>query len=109
MTAGAITDDGGVVHGGRGPADGAVTVVAGVATGHMCGVLAGGGYAVMATVAGADDVRVIDVQHRHPGVRAMAVLADVGSLNMCNAFAGCIRPVVAADAIAAYVDMVESV
>lgn len=89
MTAGTVCRRAGVIEGGRHPGCCRVAQITGVVARNMARVLACGRGAVVAAVAGADDIGVIDPDHRNPGGIAMAVLAHIGSLDMCGILAGC--------------------
>ena len=82
------------------PGGGRVSVVAGIATGDVGRVFAGGRDAIMTGTAGAQNLRVVDRQYGSPDVRAMAIFADIGRLNVRGTFAGCFDTVVAAGAVA---------
>jgi len=70
-------------------------------------VLACGGDTVVAGAAGADNLGVIDAHHRNKDIGRMAVFTHIRRLNVCRAFAGRIRAVVAADAVAGDVHVIE--
>ena len=63
-------------------------------------MFAGRYYAVMAGAASTNDLRMVDGVNRHPDVGCMAVLADIGRLNMCEVLACSVNTVMAAGAIA---------
>ncbi len=64
-------------------------------------------HAVMTRAADADDLGVVDGERGYPRVRIMAVLADVTGLNMSRILASRIHTIVAAEAIAGNVHVVE--
>lgn len=89
------------------PADGGMAVVAIFTACDMGRRLASGRHAIVAGTAGADDLHVIDGKRRCPDVRVMAVLTDVSGGNVRCVLARRFNAVVAADAVASDVDMVE--
>ena len=84
-----------------------MTVVAGVAAGKVRRVLAGCRDAVVTGATGAQYLGVIDSDYRRPQVRGVAVFADIRRLNVRRSFAGCLGAVMAADAVAGDVQMIE--
>ena len=84
-----------------------MTIVAGVATGDVRGVLARGGLTIVAGGARANDLRVINSEHGYPDVRRVAILANITRLYVCQGLAGRIRAVMAAGAISHDVDVIE--
>lgn len=84
-----------------------MTVIAGIAASDVARLLARGRYTVMTGAAGPHDLRVIDSHHRRPEVRGVAVLADVGRLDVCGCLAGRVGAVVAAHAVTCDVRMIE--
>lgn len=107
MAAYAVASDIDVVEIRRQPADGAVTIIAGIATGNVCRVLANCDDAVVTATTGADNLAVIDHHHRREQVGRMTVFAYVGRLYVRRIFARCIRAVVATNAIAADINVIE--
>lgn len=107
MAAYAVAGDIDVVEIRRQPADGAVTIVAGIAAGNVCRVLANCDDAVVTGTTGADHLGVIDHHHRREQVGCMAILAYVGRLYVGRIFARGIRTVVAANAISGDIDVIE--
>jgi len=99
MAVAAVTCDIGMIEIRRQPRDRGVTVIAVDAAFNVCRVLARRGDAVVAGIAGADDMRVIDRHHGLPHVCRMAVLADFAGQNMRLVLAGRIRAVMAAGAV----------
>ena len=65
-----------------------MTVIAGITTGDVRRVFAGGGDTIVAGAAGAKHLRVIDSVRRHPQGVVMAVLAEVGCTDMGQVFTG---------------------
>lgn len=84
-----------------------MAVVAGVAAGDVGWVLTRGDDAIVAGSTVANDLGVVDGYRGYPNRRTVAVLADVGRLNMGLILAGCVRAVVAADAVTKDVHMIE--
>ena len=70
-------------------------------------VLTGRGDAVMTRTAGAQDVRVIDCEHRRKDISVVAVFTAVTGLDVCRVLAGRIHAVVAVNAISSDVQMIE--
>ena len=77
MAADAVAHYGRMVDGCRQPAGCRVTVVAAIAGRYVRRVLAGGSNAIVAGIAGADHLRVIDCEYRCEHIGRVAVLADV--------------------------------
>lgn len=77
-----------------------MTIVAIVAAGYVRRVLASCRYAVVTTAAIADDLRVIDREHRHEHRRRMTVFTNICRLHVRGVLAGGKRTVVAADTVA---------
>ena len=84
-----------------------MTVIAGDAACDMRRVLAGSDDTVMAGAAGPDHLAVIDSHHGHENVGAVAIFTDIGRLNVCQVLARCIRAVMAANAVAGNIYVVE--
>ena len=80
------------------PGDRAVTVIAVVAAGDVCRVLASSTDAVVAGATSTKNLGVIDHYHGHEHSRGMAVFTDIGRLRVCRVLAGCVRAVMAVDA-----------
>ncbi len=78
------------------------------AAGNVVGILAGCDDAIVTGATSADYVGMIDGECRRIRIRCMAVLADVGRLNVGRILADCIRTVVATRTIADDVRMVEN-
>ncbi len=100
VTVDAGTDNISVVKVGGYPAISCVTVVAGIAAGSMGRVLPGGNCAVMAGVARANYLRVIDRIGGCEYHAIVTVLTNIGRLDVGRVLADCIGPVVAAKAVA---------
>lgn len=95
MTANTVVNDVGVVKISRRPGDCCVAVVAIIATRDMCGMFAGGRDAIVAGTTRSDDLGVIHGECRNPGIRRMAILANIGGLNVRCIFTGRIGTIVA--------------
>ena len=91
----------------RSPADRCVTIVAGIIGIQVSRVFTDGCNAVMTRAAGANDLGVIDRKHGREHVGSVAVLANIAGLDVRLVFAGRFCTVVAADAIAADICVVE--
>ena len=82
MAADAITGEQGVIHlAGRQPGGHGMAAAAFGGGRNMVGLLAGGAHAVVAGIAGADDLTVVYVKHRYRGKSGealMAGFADIG-------------------------------
>jgi len=103
----AIIHDVDVVKVGRQPGNCRMAVVAIIAAGDMGGVFAGRNNAVMTRAASTNNLRMIDRVNRHPDVRCMAVLADIGRLNVCEVLACSVNTIMAAGAISRDVYVIE--
>jgi len=84
-----------------------MTVVAIVAAGDVCWMLARRCQAVMTGAASANDLRVIDRDSRRPHIAVVAVFADIGRLYVCQILAGGFHAVMATDAVAGNVHVIE--
>ena len=89
------------------PAGRRVTVIAAVAAGNVSRGFAGRSVAVMAGLAGANDLRVIDAERRRKGAGRMAVLADRRGQDVCSLLAGRIHTIVATRAVAGDAGVIE--
>ena len=107
MTAHTVACDVDVIEVRRYPAHGAVTIVAGVATGNVCQVFANGDDAIMAGAASPNDLAVIDHHYRRKDISRVTVFANIGCLDVRRIFSGGVRAVMAANTIASNVDVVE--
>ena len=107
MAARTVAGDAQVIEVRRQPGDGAVTIVAIVAACDVRRVFPACGGAVMTGAARSQYLHVIDGHHRGPEIRGVAALADICRLNVRQAFAGRLRAVMAAYAIAGDVQVVE--
>ena len=84
-----------------------MTVVAIVAAGDVCRVFAGCDDAIVTGAAGTQNLCVVYRVSGHPGVRVMAVFANIRRLNVSGIFAGGFRTVVAAKAVAGNANVIE--
>jgi len=84
-----------------------MAVIAVVSARNVCRMFTCGDHAVVARAAGPDDLCVIDVECRQPGVRGMAVFANIAGLNVSWVLASRICAVVAAGTVPRNVDVVE--
>lgn len=107
MATEAVCGDAGMIKVGRHPGIGGMTKIACIVTGDMGGVLAGGGSSVVTAETGANHIGMIDPQHGDPGRIAMAILTNVGGLDMAGVFACCRCAVVTARAIGGDAGMVK--
>ncbi len=107
VAAAAIAGDINVAEVGRNPSGRCVAIVAGVRGIEVCRMFAGGCNAVVARATGADDLGVVDGEDRREDVGRMAVLADVGGLNVGGVLARRLGAVMAAGAVATNIDVIE--
>ena len=107
MAAYAVTGDIDVIEIGRRPADSRMTIVAIIAAVQMCWMFALGRDAVMTGTAGAQDLCMVNGRYRRPDVRIVAVFAHIAGLYMCRILTGSFRAVVATDAVASDIHVVE--
>lgn len=84
-----------------------MAIVTIVATGNVSRMFADCRRAVMAGTASADNLCVVYSVGRYPGIRIMAILANITRLNVRRVLAGGIRTVVAANAIACNIDVIK--
>jgi len=84
-----------------------MAVIAGVATRDVCRILPARGNAIVAGPASANNLEMIDGVDRRPGIRTVAVLADISGLYVCEVFAGGIRTIVTVDAIVCDIGVIE--
>jgi len=70
-------------------------------------ILASRRNAVVARRARTQDLRMVDSDNWRPPYRAVAVLTDIGCLGMCCVLTRCIRAVVATEAIAGDIHVIE--
>ena len=84
-----------------------MTVIAGVAAGDMQRMFADRGDPIVAESTTAQDLGVIDRQHRCKQRRRMAVLANIGCLHMGRVLADGVRTVVTAYAVSCDVGVIE--
>jgi len=89
------------------PGNRRVTIVASIVTGDVRRMFADCRDAVMAGATGADHLRMVDRKNGHEHIRAVTVLANVTGLHMLWVLAGRFHAVVAVDAIAGDVHVIE--
>ena len=77
MATGAIVNDSGMVKVRGAPGDCCVAIIAGIATGHVRWVFSGCDNAVMAAVAGTDNLSVVHSKDRRKNICCMAVFTYV--------------------------------
>ena len=107
MAVDAAAGDRRMIESCRQPGDCRVTVVAGVAARDMCRMLADCGDAVMAAVATSDNLGVINGHSRRKDIGAVAIFTDICRLNVSTVLTGCVRAVMAADAVAGDIQVIE--
>ena len=107
VAAATVADDSEVIKIRRHPCSGGVTIVAVVAAGHMCWMFSSSHNAIVTGATSADHARMINSGWWYPGDNTMAILANIGRLNMRGILAGRIGTVVTIRAIAGDVDVVE--
>ena len=107
VTARAIAGDADVIEIRRQPTGRRMAVIAIVAARDMCWMFTCRRRAVMARTASTDDLCVVDPNCRCKYVGVMAVLANVGGLNMRQALAGGGAAVMTTNAVARDADMIE--
>ena len=107
VTTGAIPRDANVIKIGRSPGITRMAIVTIVAAGDMGRMLAGGYDAIVAGVAGSDDLRVINGEHWREYVGVVAVFTDICSLNVVLVFACCLHTIVTVDAISGDIQVIE--
>ena len=76
-----------------------MTVIAIVAAGDVCRVLAGRSDAIVTGATGPQNLGVIDYHHGREYVGAVAVFTDIGRQRVCRVFARRIRAVMAVDTV----------
>jgi hypothetical protein len=84
-----------------------MAVVAIVAAGNMRRVFANGRNVIVAGIAGASNLCVVNNVHRHPDVGRMAIFADICGLYVGRVLARRVGAIVTAGAIARDVHMIE--
>ena len=107
MAADTVAGDIDVIEVRRCPGDSGMTVVTGCATAYVSRMLTGRRDAIVAGIAGSQNVRVIDAKHRLKNVCVVAILTDITGLDVGQVLADCIATVVATEAGAGDVHMVE--
>ena len=96
-----------VVECRRSPGDRRVAVVAGIAAGEVCRVLARSNYAIVTGAAGSDDLGMVDGEGGCEYVGVMAVLANVAGLNMCKVLTNGVHAVMAVNAATGDVQVIK--
>ena len=89
------------------PGDRRVAVIAGIAAGEVCRVLARSNYAIVTGTAGSDDLGMVDGEGGCEYVGVMAVLANVTGLNMRKILTNGVHAIVAVNAAAGDVQMIK--
>ena len=84
-----------------------MAVIARIATGDMGWVFAGCRHAIVAGIAGADYLGVINGKDRRENVGVVAVLANIAGLDVRWRFSNCVRTVMAVNAISRDIQVVE--
>ena len=84
-----------------------MAVIAVVAAAYVGRVFAGRCDTIVARAAGSQHLRVIDSDRRSPDAGVMAVFTYVRCLYVVEGLTGCLRTVVAADAIAGHACVIE--
>ena len=107
VATGTIVDNVCVIEVGRQPGDSRVAIVAVFAAGDMRWVLAGRRDAVVTRSTGPDDLRMVNVERRHPCVGGVTILANVGCLNVVQILAGRIGAIVATGTVTRDIDVIE--
>jgi hypothetical protein len=107
VTTNAVVHDIGMVEVRRHPGHGRMAVIAIVAARNMSRVFANGRNAIVAGIAGAGNLRVVDNVHRHPDIGRMAVFADICGLYVGRVLARRVCAIVTAGAIARDVHVIE--
>lgn len=107
VTATAVVEDIRMIEVRRQPGGACVAVVAACAARDMCWIFTGCRNAIVAGTAFAQYLSVINRDCRCPNIRAVAVLADVRRLYVREVFACGFNAVVAANAVAANVNMIK--
>ena len=107
VTTGAISANAHVIKIGRSPGITRMAIVASVAACNVGRMLAGGYDAIVTGVAGTDDLRVINGEHRREYVGVVAVFTDITCLNVRLVFACCLHTVVTVDAISGDIQVIE--
>ena len=107
VTATAVVEDIRMIEVRRQPGGACVAVVAACAARYMCWIFTGCRNAIVAGAAFAQYLSVINRDWRCPNIRAVAVLADVRRLYVREVFACGFNAVVAANAVAANVNMIK--
>ena len=93
VTANAVIGDASVIERRRNPRVRGMTIIAGITARKMRRMFAGSGCAVMTGEAGTDDLGVIDRVGRDPDDIDVAILADIGGVDMSQVIPECDRAV----------------
>ena len=107
VTACTIIDDTEVIKVCRPPASCRMAVIAGIAARNMRWMLAGRDDAVVATVAGADNLGMVNSEDWRKDVGVMAIFANIAGENMCRVLANGIDAVMAVNTLTSDIQMVE--
>ena len=107
MTAGTVAGDAGMVEIGRYPGIGRMASQTVFCCRDMACVLAGCCRPIVTTATGTDHIGMIHSEYRYPGGIAVAVLTDIGRLNVSGMFAGGRGAVMATDAVTCDSGMIE--
>ena len=84
-----------------------MAVVTVVTTGDVRRIFACRHDAIVTAGAGPQDLRVIDCNCRNPDIRCVTIFADVAGIDMRRVFARCLDTVVAINAVAGNVYVIE--
>jgi len=107
MAAKAVADNIYMIEGCRSPSNGRVTIIAGVAAGDVRWVFTGRGNAVMTRTACADHLRMVNGKYGRKHIGVVAVFADIAGLDMIRRLAGSVHAVMAVDAVADDIYVIE--
>ncbi len=107
VAADAVARDVDVIEVRRQPGDRRMAVVAVVTASDVCRVFASCRDAIMTGTAASQNLCMVDREYGRPDVRGVAVFADVAGLDVRRSFAGGLRAIVAAKAVAGDVNVVE--
>jgi hypothetical protein len=84
-----------------------MAIVTVVATGDMRRVFAGGGCTIVTSSASSQDLGMINIECRRPGVRVVAILANISREYVVGILSRGLNPVMATDTVSSDVDMVK--
>lgn len=107
MAADTIPRHPGMIENCAGPFGCGVAIIACSSCWNVVGRLAAGRGAVMATGAGPNDLRMIDMQYRRPGLGDVAIFAGIGGGDMVGVLAPRIDAIMATNAISRNAAMIE--